>query len=44
MESKNVEEVEGNGDVKEKVDELKDEFHEHGSNCFKHCSDVWSLN
>ena len=39
IESKNVEEDEGIEDVKEKVDELKDEFHEHGSNCFKHCSD-----
>ena len=29
IESKNVEEDEGIGDVKEKVDELKDEFHEH---------------
>ena len=39
IESKNVEEDEGIEDVKEKVDELKDEFHEHGSDCFKHCSD-----
>ena len=47
MDSKNVEEDEGIEDVKmvtekvvrEKVDELKDDFHEHGSDCFKHCSD-----
>merc|ERR1711954_599782 len=39
IEYKNVEEDEGIEDVKEKVNELKDEFHEHGSNCFKHCSD-----
>merc|ERR1711942_542499 len=39
IESKNVEEDEGIEDVKEKVDGLKDEFYEHGSNCFKHCSD-----
>ena len=25
--------------VSEKVDELKDDFHEHGSDCFKNCSD-----
>ena len=42
MDSKIVEEDEGIEDVKmvtEKVDELKDDFHEHGSDCFKHCSD-----
>ena len=42
MESKIVEEDEGVEDVKmiiEKVDELKDDFHEHGSDCFKHCSE-----
>ena len=39
IESKNVEEDEGIEDVKEKVDELKDDFHEHGSDCFKHCSE-----
>jgi len=47
MDSKNVEEDEGIEDVKmvtekvvrEKVDELKDDFHEHGSDCFKQCSD-----
>ena len=43
IESKNMEEDEGmKMDVKmvtEKVDELKDDFHEHGSDCFKHCSD-----
>merc|ERR1711872_26131 len=42
MDSKNMEEDEGIEDVKmvtEKVDELKDDFHEHGSDCFKHCSD-----
>merc|ERR1711949_144981 len=42
MDSKNVEEDEGVEDVKmvtEKVDELKDDFHEHGSDCFKNCSD-----
>ena len=41
-ESKIVEEDEGVEDVKmiiEKVDELKDDFHEHGSDCFKHCSE-----
>ena len=39
MDSKTVEEDEGVEDVKmiiEKVDELKDDFHEHGSDCFKH--------
>ena len=42
MDSKIVEEDEGIEDVKmvtEKVDELKDDFHEHGSDCFKHCSE-----
>ena len=42
MDSKNVEEDEGIEDEKmviEKVDELKDDFHEHGSDCFKHCSE-----
>ena len=42
MDSKIVEEDEGVEDVKmiiEKVDELKDDFHEHGSDCFKHCSE-----
>ena len=42
MESKIVEEDEGVEDVKmiiEKVDELKDDFHEHGSDCFKHSSE-----
>merc|ERR1712240_944781 len=47
MDSKNVEDDEGVEDVKmvtekvvrEKLDELKDDFHEHGSDCFKHCSD-----
>merc|ERR1712121_603059 len=47
MDSKNVEEDEGIEDVKmvtekvvrEKVDELKDDFHEHGSDCFKQCFD-----
>ena len=42
MDSKTVEEDEGVEDVKmvtEKVDELKDDFHEHGSDCFKHCSE-----
>merc|ERR1711895_280682 len=42
MDSKNVEEDEGIEDVKmvrEKVDELKDDFHEYGSDCFKNCSD-----
>ena len=42
MESKIVEEDEGVEDVKmiiEKVDELKDDLHEHGSDCFKHCSE-----
>ena len=41
-ESKNVEDDEGIEDGKmviEKVDELKDDFHEHGSDCFKHCSE-----
>ena len=41
MDSKTVEEDEGVEDVKmiiEKVDELKDDFHEHGSDCFNHCS------
>ena len=40
-ESKNVEDDEGIEDGKmviEKVDELKDDFDEHGSDCFKHCS------
>ena len=39
MDSKTVEEDEGVEDVKmiiEKVDELKDDLHEHGSDCFKH--------
>ena len=42
MDSKIVEEDEGIENVKmvtEKVDELKDDFHEHGSDCFKHCSE-----
>jgi hypothetical protein len=42
MDSKTVEEDEGIENVKtaiEKVDELKDDFHEHGSDCFKHCSE-----
>ena len=42
MDSKIVEDDEGIENVKmvtEKVDELKDDFHEHGSDCFKHCSD-----
>ena len=42
MDSKIVEEDEGVEDVNmiiEKVDELKDDFHEHGSDCFKHCSE-----
>ena len=42
MDSKTVEDDEGVEDVKmaiEKVDELKDDFHEHGSDCFKHCSE-----
>ena len=42
MDSKTVEEDEGVEDVKmaiEKVDELKDDFHEHGSDCFNHCSE-----
>merc|ERR1712055_976161 len=42
MDSKIVEEDEGIEDVKmvtEKIDELKDDFHEHGSDCFKHCSE-----
>ena len=42
MDSKNVEEDEGVEDVKmvsEKVDELKDDFHEHGSDCFENCSE-----
>merc|ERR1712121_216202 len=42
MDSKIVEDDEGIEDVKmviEKVDELKDDFHEHGSDCFKHCSE-----
>ena len=42
MDSKIVEEDEGVEDVKmiiEKVDELKDDFHDHGSDCFKHCSE-----
>ena len=40
-ESKNVEDDEGIEDGKmviEKVDELKDDFDKHGSDCFKHCS------
>ena len=40
-ESKNVEDDEGIEDGKmviEKVDELKDDVDEHGSDCFKHCS------
>ena len=40
-ESKNVEDDEGIEDGKmviEKVDELKDDFDEHGSDCFRHCS------
>ena len=40
-ESKNVEDDEGIEDGKmviERVDELKDDFDEHGSDCFKHCS------
>ena len=42
MDSKIVEDDEGIENVKmvtEKVDELKDDFHEHGSDCFKHCSE-----
>ena len=42
MDSKIVEDDEGIEDGKmviEKVDELKDDFHEHGSDCFKHCSE-----
>ena len=42
MDSKIVEDDEGIEDGKmviEKVDELKDDFHEHGSDCFKQCSD-----
>ena len=42
MDSKTVEDDEGIEDVKtaiEKVDELKDDFHKHGSDCFKHCSE-----
>ena len=42
MDSKIVEDDEGIEDGKmviEKVDELKDDFHEHGSDCFKKCSD-----
>ena len=41
MDSKIVEDDEGIEDGKmviEKVDELKEDFHEHGSDCFKHCS------
>ena len=41
MDSKIVEDDEGIEDGKmviEKVDELKDDFDEHGSDCFKHCS------
>ena len=42
MDSKTVEDDEGIENVKtaiEKVDELKDDFDEHGSDCFKHCSE-----
>ena len=42
MDSKIMEDDEGIENVKmvtEKVDELKDDFHEHGSDCFKHCSE-----
>ena len=42
MDSKIVEDDEGIENVKmvtEKVDELKDDFHEHESDCFKHCSE-----
>ena len=45
IESKIVEDDEGIEDGKmviEKVDELKDDFHEHGSDCFKHCSEETS--
>ena len=42
IESKNVEDDEGIEDMKmltEKVEELKDDFHENGSDCFKHYSE-----